>query len=201
MNAKSLPSFKASRIAYCLPSKCEETRRISPSPCSRMVWISSPATNFASFATTIDFGCGYPSPGLRSVANRLSNAKACVVAKSRRTRIFLIASTLNHVAAPCHVQLWHAAKTAGEADVRPRGAYLDVAANGDAATVAAILRDLADEGFAVSRDQRAPIVQASGHRLRVRLHHRPTLRALTRGSVIRRPIFDKLLPVAAAEAA
>ena len=84
----------------------------------------------------------------------------------------------------------------------PCSPYLDVAV--DAATVAPILSDLADEGFAVGLDEPARVAQASRHRLRVRLHHGPQFRALARGSVVRRPIFGLLLPVAqvaAAEAA
>ena len=83
----------------------------------------------------------------------------------------------------------------------PRGPFLDIAADVDAATVAAILTDYQDEGFGIRLDDCAQVAEATGHRLRVRLHHGPQFRALARGSVIRRPIFGQSLPVATAAAA
>ena len=85
--------------------------------------------------------------------------------------------------------------------VGPRGPYLDIAADVDGTTAAAILNDYQAEGFTVRLDNRAHIAEATGHRLRVRLHHGPQFRPLARSGAVRRLIFGQSLPVVATAAA
>ena len=71
---------------------------------------------------------------------------------------------------------------------------LDVAV--DTASPAALLCDLADEGFRVQVDERAQVAQVDGHRLQVRLCYAPPFRVLARSATYQ-PVLGQALPVAA----
>ncbi len=77
----------------------------------------------------------------------------------------------------------------------PHGPYLDMAVDAASTTISAILRDLADDGFAVRLNKHAQVAYANGDWLRVQLHYGPQFRTLARGSMIRRPIFGRAFPV------